>query len=199
MMPIDSRRSLRSGRLVTNKRSVLGLLDEVSGDYAAVVLEAMLVVLCSLLLIDLVKERASIGRIGMAFVSLAALLLFFRSTVRTIKRNSMLDRLETGFDRDLNRAVVLSAIASLRWTLVYDYKTYATVLTEATGFTWGQEVTIIFDDRAVFVNCRNRDTPGASVRSPWLFGNRTACLNRLTHEIDRLKAANPLVTGRDSK
>jgi hypothetical protein len=198
-MPVDSRRSLRSGRLVTNKRSILGLLDELSGDYAVVVLDATLVVLCSLLLIDFVRERASIVRIGMAFVSLAVLLLFFWSTVRTIKRNSMLDRLETGLDRDLNRAVVLRAIASLRWTLVYDYKTYAIALTEATGFTWGQEVTIIFDDQAVFVNCRNRDTPGASVRSPWLFGNRTACVNRLGHEIDRLKAANTLVTGRDSE
>jgi hypothetical protein len=183
-MRIEPKQSIRAGRLVAKKESSPALL-RVSDDYLVLIYTGALIAISLSEFVSLVKDSASITYQILTLLLVIALSLGFYFSVRTIKRNYSLTWIETGLDKVINRELSQRAVESVGWRLIENYKSYLVALTGASGFTWGQEITVIFDDGGVFMNVRNRSMVGG--RSPWLFGKGKKCLKRLSEELERLK------------
>jgi len=184
LMRIDPKQSIRAGRLVPKKQSTLSSLDQVSDDYLVLIPTGAIVAISLVEFVSLVKDSAPIAYQLLALPLVIALSLGFYFTVRTIKRSYSLRWIETGLDKEVNRELSQRAVGSIEWKLIEDHKSYVVAITGASGFTWGQEIIVIFNDGGVFVNVRNRTMVA---RSPWLFGRGKECLRRLSEELERLK------------
>jgi hypothetical protein len=155
-MQIDIRKSIMTGRLVAKRQCLIASLDQISDDYLIMVPIAFLVAIPAVALFTLIKDGAPIGHVLIALFLLIALLCGFYYTLQAIKQNCLLTWIETGLDKQANRELSLRAIESIGWKLVENYKSNLAAITGIAGFTWGQEVTVIFDDGGVYVNCKNR-------------------------------------------
>lgn len=185
-MRIDAKKSIKAGRLVENEQFQLASLDQISGDYLILIPIVALAVLPLVAMLSLIRNQAPIVHILIALVLLIALLLYLHYTFQAIKRNNLLIRIETGLDKRANRETSLRLIESVGWKLIENYKSYLAAITSLSDFTWGQEVTIIFDEGCIYVNCRNRIGGIPSARSPWSFGRCEKCLSQFYQELQRL-------------
>ena len=169
-----------------SRQALLVSLDQVSDDYLILLLTGLLTAIPIVALYTLVRDQAPIAYVLIDVFLLIALLVSFHRTLRAIKRNCMLTRIETGLDALANRDLSLRAVESIGWKVIESYKPYLTAVTGISAFTWGQEITVIFDNGCVYLNCRNRSglAPG---RSPWLFGRGNKCLSQFSDEIQKLK------------
>ena len=191
MMRIDVPKSIRAGRLVCRNRTSLDLLDEVSGEYLVLVPLAALIAICLLSLLRLKGDDAPVTHFLFPLFLLSALLVSLRFTYLAIRRNRRLIRIETGVDKEANRNLTLQVIEFIGWSVIENRQAYGTAATPMSAFTWGQEITVLYDQGGVYLNCRNRTGGLPSARSPYLFGKGERCLKQFHEELERLLGHAP--------
>jgi hypothetical protein len=189
LMRIEPKLSIKAGRLVPKKESSLDSFDRASDDYFILIPIGSLVALSLVEFISLVKDSAPITHQILVLLLVIALSLCFYFNIRAIRRSYTLTWIATNLDKDVNRKLSRLAVESVGWELIEDYKTYLVAHTEASGFTWGQELTIIFDDCGIYANFRNRSHTLASARNPMMFGRGKKGLRRFSEELERLKGS----------
>ncbi|HEY3103788.1 MAG TPA: hypothetical protein VGJ69_09345 [Pyrinomonadaceae bacterium] len=182
-MRINPDKSVTAGQLVTTRQSLFDAIDDVTGDYLIFVPLAAFSAIC---LIAITRASTTSAQL-LLIVVFALLLVASWFTYRTIQRSRKLFCIHTGLSPDANLQLSLRAIESTAWNIIERHKSYLCATTRSSGFTWGQEITLIFADGDIYVNCRNSVGGAPSARSPFDFGRCRRCIDEFRAHFDIIR------------
>jgi len=182
-MRIDPDKSITAGQLVTKRQSLFDATDDVTGDYIVFVPLAALTAIC---LIAITRASTTGGQL-LLIVVLALILVASLFTYRTIRRSRKLFCIHTGLSPDANLQSSLRSIESNGWNIIEKHYSHVCATTRNSGFTWGQEITLIFADGKIYINCRNSVGGAPSARSPFDFGQCRQRIDEFRGQFDLIR------------